>query len=180
MAILLPRQRQGGSPLLALFLIAAACCAVPYFFGQGSSAFLVPRQTPSLRSSLPASVLASTEALPAAIVLPTARSSEAAGSSAALVGGLVVVGVVARDVAMQGTTPKCRRPQYKVIQNKIRWYKRGERIAAEAYELAKGIKENTIDFIYGKPQDEDEYDDDDADDEYDDDDDEDLSKKQIS
>mmetsp|Transcript_660 Transcript_660/g.2767 ORF Transcript_660/g.2767 Transcript_660/m.2767 type:complete len:180 (+) Transcript_660:116-655(+) len=179
MANLPSRERQGGSPLLALFLVAAACCVVPYFFGQGSSAFLVPKQ-PLLRSSCPASVLASAEAIPEAITEPSSQTSDAAGSSAVLVGGLMVVGIVARDVAMHGTTPKSRRPQYKVIQNKIRWYKRGERIAAEAYELAKGIKENTIDFIYGKPQDEDEYDDDDEDEYDDDDDDEDLSKKQIS
>lgn len=79
----------------------------------------------------------------------------------------VVASVVSRDVAMRGNAaPKRQTPHWKKRAQVMRWYAKGNGTAKRALELGRGIKAGTIDFIYGKPQDED-YDDDD---EYDDDD----------
>jgi len=95
----------------------------------------------------------------------------------------LVAAVVIRDVAMYGASPKSKRAKWRTKAHKENWYRTGERAARRALWLGRGIKEGTIDFIYGKPQDEDEYDDDDDldDDEYDDDDDDEaLEKKSLS
>ena len=61
---------------------------------------------------------------------------------------------VLRDVAMRGAgVPKTRLSRARARRNRVRWYNRGNRAAKRALELGQGIKAGTIDFIYGKPQD---------------------------
>lgn len=118
------------------------------------------------------------------------RQPEAVGAgsahhnSAAMCGGLLAVLVFASRNAATTTAleavPKKKTIKWKVRQQKIRWYKEGDRAAARALELGRGIKAGTIDFIYGKPQDREEDDDDDYDDDDFEDDDDELEQKRIS
>ncbi|CAK9023048.1 unnamed protein product [Durusdinium trenchii] len=89
---------------------------------------------------------------------------------------LTAAGAIARNVGMHAASPKGKRAHWRSHRDKVRWYRRGELQAKRALKLGRGIKMGTIDFIYGKPQDEE--DDEDYDDEYDDDDDE-LEEKSI-
>lgn len=110
-------------------------------------------------------------------VAAAARSEDSqfgfSGSTLLLV---VAAGAVARDVAMRAASPKGKRAHWRTHRDKVRWYRRGELQAKRALALGRGIKMGTIDFIYGKPQDEDE---DEYDDEYDDDDDDELEERSI-
>ena len=96
-----------------------------------------------------------------------------------LAASLLVASKVDKKTLMNAV-PKKKRPKWKVRANKIRWYKEGDRAAARALELGRGIKAGTIDFIYGKPQDRDDDDDDEYDDDDFEDDDDELKQKKIS
>jgi len=182
------QMRPTRLPAASLLLLAAAALllASSSFRGGASSAFLAPsgRQAAGqLMAAEPrAAVTSSGEALPSAPAplaaqdLPDAPTATFGTSVVAL----VAAGVIARDVAMYGPAPKHKRIKWRTRNNRINWYKKGDRVAAEALELAKGIKAGTIDFIYGKPQDE-EYDDDyDDDDEYDEDDEDDEDDEEAA
>ncbi|CAJ1433755.1 unnamed protein product [Effrenium voratum] len=98
------------------------------------------------------------------------------GSSVALI---LAAAVVARNVAMYGASPKGKRAHWRTQRDKVRWYRRGENAAKRALALGRGIRDGTVDFIYGQV--EEQEDDDDYDDEYDDDDDDDeLEDRPIS
>merc|ERR1719219_3131626 len=91
----------------------------------------------------------------------------------------LLVASKADSMTSMDAVPKKKTPKWRVRQHKIAWYKEGDRAAARALELGRGIKAGTIDFIYGKPQDRDDEDDDDYDDDDFEDDDDDLEQKKI-
>mmetsp|Transcript_26766 Transcript_26766/g.42938 ORF Transcript_26766/g.42938 Transcript_26766/m.42938 type:complete len:189 (+) Transcript_26766:83-649(+) len=175
-------KSQGRRAMLPLLVLAAGAVVV-LLPGRSSfeGAFLSPilaAGRPSLRSG-PAEAFeqASFDGL-------TAQSSSSESSTSTLICGASVVlllaaGPLSRDVALFGACPKSRRAHYKTRNAKVRWYKLGDRAASRALALGKGIKAGTIDFIYGKPQDEDEAEDD-YEDEYDDEDGDDISKKSLA
>eukprot|EP00933_Yihiella_yeosuensis_P051436 TRINITY_DN49379_c0_g1_i1.p1 TRINITY_DN49379_c0_g1~~TRINITY_DN49379_c0_g1_i1.p1 ORF type:complete len:216 (+),score=46.72 TRINITY_DN49379_c0_g1_i1:42-650(+) len=115
----------------------------------------------------------------------TVVAEEAAESSTALLCGgslalLLAAGSIARDVSM-GASPKKKRTKWRTRMFRVLWYERSNWRAKEALKLGRGIKNGTVDFIYGKPQDEEDVDDDfDDDEEYDDEDDEELEKQSIA
>ncbi|CAE8586458.1 unnamed protein product [Polarella glacialis] len=174
-------KSQGRRALLPLLVLAAGAVVLLHGRSSGEGAFLSPilaAGRPSLRSG-PADSFEQ-----AAFDGLTAQSSSSESSTSTLICGASVVlllaaGTPARDVAMFGACPKSRRAHYKTRNAKVRWYKLGDRAAARALALGKGIKAGTIDFIYGKPQDEDEAEDD-YEDEYDDEDGDDISKKSLA
>merc|ERR1711957_1008287 len=97
--------------------------------------------------------------------METVSSSFWCDSSSAAAAAVCLTAAVATTAVRGRTTcylmsPKKKRSAFRCRKNKIKWYNRWTGMAVEKLELGKKIREGTADFIYGKPQDEDEYDDD--------------------
>eukprot|EP00930_Biecheleria_cincta_P089474 TRINITY_DN78787_c0_g1_i1.p1 TRINITY_DN78787_c0_g1~~TRINITY_DN78787_c0_g1_i1.p1 ORF type:complete len:176 (-),score=41.59 TRINITY_DN78787_c0_g1_i1:43-570(-) len=153
-------------------------CAVLLMLGIGissTSTFLVGAPPVSSKLGQRSSALRPSAVSGAA---PEGQSDQELGWGSSLL-LLMAAARVARDVACFAAAPKRRATHMATRRRKIRWYKIGEHKARKALELGRAIKSGTIDFIYGKPRDDDEEDDDDYDDDYDSDDDE-LDKKSLS
>ncbi|CAJ1339374.1 unnamed protein product [Effrenium voratum] len=138
--------RQGVLALAAAFAVLAP------------SAFLVPAAQNAPRQLAPHNS--------ARVEAATASEREApeplgkfSGSSVALI---LAAAVVARNVAMYGASPKGKRAHWRTQRDKVRWYRRGENAAKRALALGRGIRDGTVDFIYGQveeQEDDDDYDD---------------------
>ncbi|OLQ01353.1 hypothetical protein AK812_SmicGene15907 [Symbiodinium microadriaticum] len=164
---------RGARPAKGALMVATAAAVLT--LSAFSSDFLYATRSP-LRPTVQSPSTAETHEAVTSTPASQEGSSFASGSSLLL---FAVSAVIARNVAMYGASPKGKRAHWRTHRDKVRWYKRGELQAKRALALGRGIRNGTIDFIYGKPQDDD--DNDDFDDEYDDDEDDDeLENQQAS
>eukprot|EP00929_Paragymnodinium_shiwhaense_P122151 TRINITY_DN94766_c0_g1_i1.p2 TRINITY_DN94766_c0_g1~~TRINITY_DN94766_c0_g1_i1.p2 ORF type:complete len:176 (+),score=46.96 TRINITY_DN94766_c0_g1_i1:119-646(+) len=159
--------------------IAAAVAALMLI--APSEGFSIPRMV------APAESLAGV-ALPKALSSPsraaldesTAWGPSMQGAARCLLAAGIAV-AAARSLVQRRAVPKHRSALHTTRRRRIRWCQKGERRAMQALSLAKQIKKGTANFIYGRPQDEEDYEDDDyEDDEFEDEDDDELEKKALA
>ncbi|CAE7432113.1 unnamed protein product [Symbiodinium sp. CCMP2592] len=162
---------RGARPAKGALMVAAAAAVLT--LSAFSSDFLYAARSP-LRPTVQSPSTGETHEVVSSTPASQQEGSSFASSSSLLL--FAASAVIARNVAMYGASPKGKRAHWRTHRDKVRWYKRGELQAKRALALGRGIRNGTIDFIYGKPQDDD--DDDDFDDEYDDEEDDDELESQ--
>eukprot|EP00929_Paragymnodinium_shiwhaense_P099175 TRINITY_DN6073_c0_g1_i2.p1 TRINITY_DN6073_c0_g1~~TRINITY_DN6073_c0_g1_i2.p1 ORF type:complete len:181 (+),score=52.04 TRINITY_DN6073_c0_g1_i2:68-610(+) len=166
--------------------ISAASAVAAFLLTAPAEGFSVPSSQAGAHGF---PVVADVGATPQAASTPLFADASSASSGSSLqsagrfllVAGVAVVAAKCTTLIQRRAVPKHRSALHTTRRRRIRWCQKGERRAMQALSLAKQIKKGTANFIYGRPQDEEDYEDDDyEDDEFEDEDDDELEKKALA